>query len=75
MARRNHHLMDEMTTTDRIAGAVLTLGALNWALVGAADFDVIRATLGRSRGARAVYGLIGASAAYGIARGRQLGRR
>lgn len=74
MAKRKRHLMDEMNTTDRIAGAALTLGAVNWGLVGAANFDLIRATLGRSKGARAAYGLVGASAAYAIARGRQLGR-
>lgn len=74
MAKRQRHLMDEMNTTDRIAGAVLALGAFNWGLVGAANFDVIRATLGRSKGARVAYGLVGASAAYAMARGRQLGR-
>ena len=75
MMPRKQHVMDEMNTADRVAGAVLALGALNWGLVGAANFDAVRATLGRSAGARAAYGLVGASAAYALVRGRQLGRR
>jgi hypothetical protein len=75
MMPRKHHVMDEMNTADRVAGAVLALGALNWGLVGAANFDAVRATLGRTAGARAAYGLVGASAAYALVRGRQLGRR
>lgn len=70
-----HGMLDEMNGVDRAAGAVLALGALNWGLVGAANFDAIRAVLGRSGAARAAYGLVGASAAYAIARSQQLGRR
>lgn len=70
-----HGMLDQMNGVDRAAGAVLALGALNWGLVGAANFDAIRATLGRSAAARAAYGLVGASAAYAIARSQQLGRR
>lgn len=70
-----HGMLDEMNGVDRAAGAVLALGALNWGLVGAANFDAIRAALGRSAAARAAYGLVGASAAYAIARSQQLGRR
>jgi uncharacterized membrane protein YuzA (DUF378 family) len=68
-------VLDQMNGVDRAAGAVLALGALNWGLVGAANFDAIRAALGRSAAARAAYGLVGASAAYAIARSQQLGRR
>ncbi len=68
-------VLEEMNSVDRAAGAVLALGALNWGLVGAANFDAIRATLGRSTAARAAYGLVGASAAYAIARSQQLARR
>lgn len=75
MAKRHKRVMEEMNTADRVAGAVLALGALNWGLVGAANFDVVRAALGRSSRARAAYGLVGASAAYALARGRQLSRR
>ncbi|HLI24360.1 MAG TPA: DUF378 domain-containing protein [Acidimicrobiales bacterium] len=69
------HVMDEVNIVDRVAGAVLAAGALNWGLVGAANFDAVRAVLGRSRAARAAYGLVGASAAYAIVRGQQLARR
>lgn len=68
-------VLDQMNGVDRAAGAVLALGALNWGLVGAANFDAIRAALGRSAAARAAYGLVGASAAYAIARSQQLGHR
>ncbi len=61
-----HGVLEQMNGVDRAAGAVLALGALNWGLVGAANFDAIRATLGRSAAARA---------AYAIARSQQLGRR
>jgi uncharacterized membrane protein YuzA (DUF378 family) len=69
------HVMDEINVVDRVAGAVLAAGALNWGLVGAANFDLVRAALGRSPAARAAYGLVGASAAYAIVRGRQLSRK
>jgi uncharacterized membrane protein YuzA (DUF378 family) len=72
---QRHHLLDEMNGVDRAAGAILALGALNWGLVGAANFDAIRATLGRSKAARAAYGVVGASAAYALARSQQLARR
>ena len=72
---QRHHLLDEMNGVDRAAGAMLALGALNWGLVGAANFDAIRAALGRSKAARAAYGLVGASAAYALARSQQLARR
>lgn len=68
-------VLDQMNGVDRAAGAVLALGALNWGLVGAANFDAIRAALGRSPAARAAYGLVGVSAAYALGRSRQLGRR
>lgn len=74
LGRKQHHVMDEMNTADRVAGAVLLLGALNWGLVGATNFDAVRAALGRSTAARAAYGLMGASAAYALVRGRQLDR-
>jgi hypothetical protein len=75
MLTRRRHVLDEMTTTDRVAGAVLAVGAINWGLVGAANFDAVRAALGRSAAARVAYGLVGASAAYAMVRGRQLSRR
>ncbi len=61
-----------LQATDRAAGALLALGALNWGIVGATNFDVVRAMFGRSAAKRAVYGLVGASAAYALVRGRQM---
>lgn len=72
---RRHSPIDDLNTADRVAGAVLAAGAINWGLVGAANFDAIRAALGKSAAARAAYGLVGASAAYAIARSQQLSRR
>ena len=51
------------------------IGALNWGLVGVANFDAIRALFGKSVMSKAVYGLVGASAAYAVVRGRQLAKR
>ena len=75
MLARKQRLIDEMNTADRVAGALLAAGALNWGLVGAANFDAVRAALGRSSATRVAYGLVGASAAYALVRGRQLSRR
>jgi uncharacterized membrane protein YuzA (DUF378 family) len=71
---RKKSLSDELTPLDRAAGVMTTLGALNWGLVAATNFDPVRAALGRQK-ARAAYGLMGASAAYTIVRGRQLADR
>lgn len=68
-------VFDAMTPADEVAGALLALGGLNWGLVGATNFDLVRAAFGRGTAARAAYGLIGASAAYALLRGRQLARR
>ena len=70
-----HRGLDDINGLDRAAGVALAVGAINWGLVGAANFDAIRAALGRSGAARAAYGVVGASAAYAIARSRQLSRR
>jgi uncharacterized protein len=75
MLARRRRLMDEMNAADRVAGAVLAAGALNWGLVGAANFDAVRAALGRSSVSRVAYGVIGASAAYALVRGHQLTQR
>lgn len=75
IGKKKRRLMDELNPVDEVAGAVLALGALNWGLVGAANFDAIRAAFGRSPVTRAAYGIVGASAAYALVRGRQLARR
>ena len=69
------HGKQELNAVDHAAGAMLALGALNWGLVGAANFDAVRAAFGRSAATRAVYGLVAGSAVYAMARGRQLTKR
>jgi uncharacterized membrane protein YuzA (DUF378 family) len=61
------------TTLDRAAGAMIGLGALDWGLVGLANIEAFRAVLGK-KGARAIHTLIGASAAYAVARSARLAR-
>ena len=70
MARKQKQ--QQINGVDQAAGAVLALGALNWGLVGAANFDAVRAALGKGAATRAVYGLVAGSAIYAMARGRQL---
>jgi uncharacterized membrane protein YuzA (DUF378 family) len=74
MLTRKKCVIDEMNTLDRAAGTMMAIGAINWGLVGATNFDPIRAALGREK-ARVAYGLVGASAAYAMVRGRQLASR
>jgi uncharacterized protein len=59
---------------DRAAGAVVGLGALNWGLVGLANFDAIKLTFGRSAASRAVYSVVGAAGVYTLLRRRQLSK-
>lgn len=75
MRSRRRGPFGDYTAADRAAGALLALGALNWGLVGATNFDAVRALLGGSAAKRAVYGAVGASAAYALVRGRQLASR
>ena len=75
MFGRNHKAVtNQLSGLDRLAGALVGIGALNWGLVGLANFDAIRAVFGKSKASRAVYGLVGACAAYAVMRGRQLVR-
>jgi len=75
MLGRKNGISKQLNGVDRAAGAILGLGALNWGLVGLANFDAIRATLGKSKLSRAAYAIVGASGAYAIVRGRQLTKR
>jgi uncharacterized protein len=71
VAHNKNRSFDDLNTIDRAAGTMMAIGALNWGVVGATNFDPIRAALGRDK-ARIAYGLVGASAAYAMVRGRQL---
>lgn len=74
MKRSKKKGLASVTPLDEVAGAVLAVGALNWGLVGTANFDAIKAVFGKSAAARAAYGLIGTSAVYALVRGRQLSK-
>jgi uncharacterized protein len=75
MFGRKKRTIDDLNGLDRAAGTMVGLGALNWGLVGLANFDAVRAVFGKnSRMARAAYALVGASAAYALYRGRQLAK-
>jgi uncharacterized membrane protein YuzA (DUF378 family) len=66
-----------MKKTDGVALALAVVGALNWGLVAVAKFDLVAAIFGMDFGqtnpaTRVVYGLVGASALWLIARARAL---
>jgi len=75
MLRRKNGIGKNLNGVDRAAGAILGLGALNWGLVGLANFDAVRAAFGKSKVSRAIYAAVGASGAYAVYRGRQLTKR
>lgn len=61
-----------MKNLDRLAGALVLVGALNWGLVAVAKFDLVATLVGLEFGetnaaSRVVYGLVGLAAVYGVA--------
>ena len=62
-----------MKKLDLIAGTLAVVGALNWGLVAVAEFDLVATVFGLDFGetnaaTRVVYGLVGLSALWLIAR-------
>ncbi|HZT91775.1 MAG TPA: DUF378 domain-containing protein [Gaiellaceae bacterium] len=61
-----------MKKLDILAGALVLVGGLNWGLVGVAKFDLVAWIFGgmdfgeTNAASRAVYGLVGLAAVYGI---------
>jgi uncharacterized protein len=58
-----------MKAIDWVAGALVVIGALNWGLVGLAEFDLVAFVFGLEFGAtnaitRVVYGLVGLAGLY-----------
>ena len=58
-----------MKSIDVVAAVLVVVGALNWALVAAARFDLVAALFGMRFGevsppSAAVYGLVGLAGAY-----------
>jgi uncharacterized membrane protein YuzA (DUF378 family) len=63
--------------TDVLALGLVVIGALNWGLVAIASFDLVAAVFGLDFGetnaaTRIVYGLVGASGLWLVARARAL---
>ncbi|WP_250508060.1 MULTISPECIES: DUF378 domain-containing protein [unclassified Caballeronia] len=57
------------TPVDWVAGALVIIGALNWGLVGAAQFDLVAAIFGAGTvAARIVYVLVGLAGVYMLVR-------
>jgi uncharacterized membrane protein YuzA (DUF378 family) len=57
-----------MKPLDVVAAILVIVGALNWGLVGAFDFNLVAALLGQTILASIVYGLVGLAGVYLIAR-------
>ena len=53
-----------MKALDAVAVILVIVGALNWGLVGAANFNLVAALFGQSVLASIVYILVGVSGAY-----------
>jgi uncharacterized membrane protein YuzA (DUF378 family) len=72
---------EQMTTMDKVATGIITVGAVNWGLVGLARFDLFGQLFGRGRFgstsalSRVVYVAVGAAGAYSALRFVQLGRK
>jgi uncharacterized membrane protein YuzA (DUF378 family) len=66
-----------MKKPDVLALVLVVVGALNWGLVAVARYDLVAAVVGRDFGqtnavSRIVYGLVGLSALWLVARARAL---
>jgi uncharacterized protein len=64
---------DFMKKLDALAGALAIIGAVNWGLVAVAEFDLVATVFGLDFGetnaaTRVVYGLVGLSGLWLIAR-------
>lgn len=56
-----------MKVIDKIALVLIIIGALNWGLIAAFEFDLVAAIFGTmSALSRIVYGLVGLSGIWGI---------
>jgi uncharacterized membrane protein YuzA (DUF378 family)/ribosome-associated toxin RatA of RatAB toxin-antitoxin module len=71
---------ETMTMLDKVATGLVTVGALNWGLVGLARLDLVgrllaRRSFGQTNGrSRLVYGLVGAAGLYSTVRFAMLAR-
>ena len=65
MLGRKKKVVEQTSSLDVAAASLVTVGALNWGLVGLFGFDLVAALFGRrSKLSRLVYTAVGASAVY-----------
>ena len=68
--------MNKLTTLDYIAIILVIVGGLNWSLVGAFNFDLVKTIFGdMSVISRVVYILVGISALYLFSTLPKIGRK
>lgn len=66
----------KMKEVDNLAGALVTIGALNWGLVGAFKLDLVQTVLGTSPAlVQLVYILVGLSGLYMLYRMTAKGKK
>jgi uncharacterized membrane protein YuzA (DUF378 family) len=63
-----------MKAFDAVAAVLVIVGALNWGLVGAANFNLVAALFGQSALASIVYLLVGLAALYQVVRWTTAGK-
>jgi uncharacterized membrane protein YuzA (DUF378 family) len=65
MFGRKKKVVEPASSLDVAAASLVTIGALNWGLVGLFGFDLVATLFGRrSKLSRLVYTAVGASAVY-----------
>jgi uncharacterized membrane protein YuzA (DUF378 family) len=65
MFGRKKKVVEPTSSLDVAAASLVTIGALNWGLVGLFGFDLVATLFGRrSKLSRLVYTAVGASAVY-----------
>ena len=65
MFGRKKKVIEPTSSLDVAAASLVTIGALNWGLVGLFGFDLVATLFGRrSKLSRLVYTAVGASAVY-----------
>jgi uncharacterized protein len=65
MLGRKKKVVEPTSSLDVAAASLVTIGALNWGLVGLFGFDLVASLFGRrSKLSRLVYTAVGASAVY-----------
>ncbi len=56
----------KMSTTDMIVWVLVVIGALNWGLVGAFDFNLVSSIFGDGAFTRVIYVIVGLAAVWSL---------